>query len=280
MGFAGSWYPERAKACEAQIRQFQEPSAPPDAPRGRYGVVPHAGWVFSGQLAARVFEALEDGGEVELVVVLGGHLGAGDPLVAMCEGEWETPFGAFPIHEGFRGELEKFPQVILEDERRNFPDNSTELQLPFAKHKFPKAELLPIRVPPGPVALELGRRLGTYLAGFGRRAAAVASTDLTHYGPNYRFEPRGRGEAALQWASEVNDVAFIRAVESGAGEAILAEARERHNACSAGAVAALNEVAGAAGLSFKTIGHATSADYGPRDKRNFVGYLGGVYAEG
>ncbi|MCZ6729407.1 MAG: AmmeMemoRadiSam system protein B [SAR324 cluster bacterium] len=276
MEFAGSWYPKATRACESQIRQFWESSPAPEV-TGCFGVVPHAGWVFSGQLAARVFRALEDGA-VQLVIVLGGHLGSGDPIVAMCEGQWETPFGSFHIHEGFRETLSTFPQLVLETESKHFPDNSTELQLPFAKHRFPQAELLPIRVPPGPVALELGRALAEYLARIGLRAVGVASTDLTHYGPNYNFEPKGDGEAALQWATEVNDAAFITAVESGDGEAVLAVARERHNACSAGAVAAMNELARAAGQSFHTIGHTTSAAQGPRDKRNFVGYLGGVYS--
>ena len=77
---------------------------------------------------------------------------------------------------------------------------------------------------------------------------------------------------------EVNDPAFISAVEEGDGETILATAAERSNACSAGAVAALNEMAGAEGLGFKPLAYATSAEAGPRDITNFVGYLGGVYS--
>ncbi len=142
----------------------------------------------------------------------------------------------------------------------------------------PAAELLPIRVPPGEVALRLGRELAAYLAGEGLTAAAVASTDLTHYGDNYDFEPKGRGPEALRWVSEVNDPAFILAVERGAGDEILSVAGRCRNACSAGAVAALNEMAREAGAEFQTLGYATSAEAGQHDTRNFVGYLGGVYA--
>ncbi len=283
MEFAGSWYPARSRACAEQIERFWESLAPTGSPapaappRSHLGVVPHAGWVFSGRLAARVFQLLEGDASVELVIVLGGHLGPDDPLVAMCEGEWDTPFGAFAIHRGFEDELRKFPKLLLETESRNHPDNSTELQLPFAKYRFPNAELLPIRVPPGPAARELGRRLAAYLESTGLRAVAVASTDLTHYGPNYSFEPKGRGEAALRWVNEVNDPAFIEAVASGEGEAILDVAARRRNACSAGAVAALNELALAAELRFSAIGHLTSADGPHGDTSNFVSYLGGVY---
>jgi AmmeMemoRadiSam system protein B len=276
MEFAGSWYPRPADACEAKIRAYWSEPLPERAPRGRYGVVPHAGWLFSGPIAGRVFQALEEA-PPSLVIVLGGHLRRSDPVVAMSDGEWETPFGPFPIHQGFREELEKLPNVLFEQEGRHYPDNSTELQLPFARYKFPEAELLPLRVPPGPASLELGRRLAAYLSATRLRAAVVASTDLTHYGDNYGFEPKGRGEAALAWVREVNDPAFIQAVEAGEGEAILAVAEERSNACSAGAVAALNEIARAEGLGFRPLAYATSAEAGTRDTRNFVGYLGGLY---
>ncbi len=276
MELAGSWYPGRAPACEAKIRELKGASAPPQEERARFGVVPHAGWLFSGSLAARVFDHL---GETDprLVIVLGGHLRSSDPLISMCEGSWETPFGPFPIHEGFREELEKFPSVVFERENRFFSDNSIEVQLPFAKFGFPEAELLPIRVPPSPVAPELGRRLANYLAEKKIRACVVASTDLTHYGENYGFEPEGRGERALRWVREVNDPAFIQAVESGDSKTVLSVAAEASNACSAGAVAALTELAGGEGLRFRPLAYATSAEAGPRDTRNFVGYLGGIF---
>lgn len=279
MGFAGSWYPARAQPCTRQIEAFWEAPGPAPAPgRGaRLGVAPHAGWVFSGRLAAQVFRALEGGDEVELVIVLGGHLGPGDPVVAMCEGEWETPFGPFTIHTGFAEALKALPRVVLETESRNYPDNSTELQLPFAKYKFPRAELLPMRVPPGAAAQRLGRLLAEYLESSALRAVAVASTDLTHYGPNYGFEPKGSGADGLRWVNEVNDPDFIRMVEGGDGEAILAMAASQHNACSAGAVAAVNELARIGSKRFTTIGHTTSAEADLGDTRNFVGYLGGIY---
>ena len=66
----------------------------------------------------------------------------------------------------------------------------------------------------GHEAAQLGTLLADYLKSSGLRAVVVASTDLTHYGPNYEFEPMGTGEEALRWVSEVNDPDFIRAVEA------------------------------------------------------------------
>lgn len=274
MDFAGSWYPAGAEACRRAIDALEVPAPHPAA---RLGVAPHAGWHYSGALAARVHQALAAGGEADLVIVLGGHLGRNDPVIAMAEGAWETPFGPFSIHTATRVVLEGLAEVAWESPATYEADNSTELQLPFAKYRFPRAELMALRVPPSPLALELGERLARHLKRTGLRAVAVASTDLTHYGPNYRFEPQGRGDAALRWAREENDAAFIRAVEQGGGEAVLETVRRRKCACSAGGVAALSEVARGLGLRFEALGYATSAEVPPRDARNFVGYLAGVW---
>jgi len=277
MAFGGAWYPADPGDCEASIRRYQAEPLPAGLPRARLGVVPHAGWMFSGALAGRVFQALDRDPGVELVVVLGGHLGAGDPVVAMVEGEWQTPFGPFTIYEGFSEALDDFPRVVLEREGTCRSDNSTELQLPFARYRYPKAELLPLRLPPDETALRVGRTLADHLHRSSLKAVVVASTDLTHYGPNYGFEPHGRGGDALAWVETENDAAFIAALEAGDGAELLATARQRRCACSAGAAAALAELAGPQ-ARFHQLGYTNSARVAPRDLRNFVGYVGGVYA--
>ena len=280
MAFAGSWYPRTAAECEALLGAFaaevpREPPASAEARAARYGIVPHAGWVFSGRLAAQVFERLA--ADPELVVVLGGHLGRRDPIVAMVRGTWQTPFGEFEIYEGFAEALRALPQVRLEDEARHAADNSVELQLPLARRRFPRARLLPMRVPPSELALDLGRVLGEHLRRSGLRWVLVASTDLTHYGPNYDFEPAGRGPEALDWMLR-NDQTFIDAVQSGSARQVLDSANARHNACSAGAVAALCACAAGEWGRFELLEHTTSAESPPHSTVNMVGYMGAVIA--
>jgi len=289
MDFAGAWYPADPATCERQIRQWWQeapaagapsPATPAQAAAPRLGVAPHAGWVYSGRLAARVFQALATGQtapDVELAIVLGGHLRASDPLVAMLEGEWETPFGALPIHGGFRDELAGLSPLRLETPAHYAADNSTELQLPLVRYAFPAAALLPMRVPPGPLALALGQRLAAYLQRTGLRAVAVASTDLTHYGPGYGFEPHGRGSEALRWVREENDPAFIAAVQEGDAQRVLDVSHRCRNACSAGAVATVAEIARRCGQRFQPLAYGTSDEVKPGSSHNFVGYLAGVY---
>lgn len=278
MHFAGSWYPGSREACLQEIETYwaEAPHAP--AHDARIGVVPHAGWMFSGRLAAEGFQALADEPDVDLVVVLGGHLHADDPVAAMTQGEWHTPFGSFFIHRECDSLFRGLEPLVFETERRAVPDNSVEVQLPFAKYKYPRAELLPVRVPPAPVAMELGRRLADYVRRSGLDAVVVASTDLTHYGPQYGFEPMGRGIGALNWVREENDPALIRAIEAGDGREILEVARRRRAACSIGAVVAANEVARDQGLRFRRLAYGTSADVAGDAADHFVGYLAGVYA--
>jgi hypothetical protein len=233
--------------------------------------------MYSGRLAARGFQALTEDPAVDLVVVLGGHLRAADPIVAMTEGSWNTPFGPFPIHSGFSERLKQLDPVRIEREGRYTPDNSTELQLPFAKFKYPEAELLPLRVPPSPLAVQLGQALAEHIAATGRDAVIVASTDLTHYGPHYGFQPKGRGLEALNWVRTVNDPAFIEAVEKGDPAVILSTSEHRHCACSAGAVAAVSTIAALRKQSFRFLDYATSADVAGETAESFVGYLAGVW---
>ena len=182
MEFAGAWYPGTAKACAAQIEGWwaglpADEGRRSDAPAAttRLGVVPHAGWVYSGRLAARVFHALGPDPDVQLALVLGGHLRTTDPVVAMGAGAWETPFGPVPMHTGFAPVLDALERDGALRLRRETPerytaDNSTELQLPFVRHAFPNAEALVMRVPPSSAALALGAALADYLALAGARS--------------------------------------------------------------------------------------------------------------
>lgn len=107
--FAGSWYPGTATACEAEIRKFlaegESPARAVAQPVG--GIVPHAGWAYSGAIACRVIHALAAAGPPpDVVVLFGMHLHAASPNVIMPTGAWETPFGDLPVAEELAFELQ------------------------------------------------------------------------------------------------------------------------------------------------------------------------------
>jgi AmmeMemoRadiSam system protein B len=164
----------------------------------------------------------------------------------------------------------------VETPRRFSHDNTIELQLPFIRHFFGDVKLLPLGVPPAPATLDLARRVAAEAAALGRRIKVIGSTDLTHYGPNYGFAPRGTGPAAVAWVKDENDRRIVEAMLRMTPETVIEEALARHNACCAGAAAAALETGRRLGAtSADLLAYTTSFDKSPGS--SFVGYAGVVF---
>jgi AmmeMemoRadiSam system protein B len=144
----------------------------------------------------------------------------------------------------------------------------------MAHYLFPGAKLLWLRFPADEGAFEAGRELARIALGLRRKLVVLGSTDLTHYGENYRFQPRGEGEKALAWVRETNDPRFIEAVQSGDPGAILRRAEEDRSACSPGAVlGALGFALERGAVKAELLAYGTSADQSPGEvPPSFVGY--------
>jgi AmmeMemoRadiSam system protein B len=141
------------------------------------------------------------------------------------------------------GELRRALCAALEEGRPGrawapdrYPDNTVEVLVPMARLLFPRARLLALRLPAASSSYQTGQLLAAAARGLGRKLVVAGSTDLTHYGRNYGFSPRGQGRRALDWVREVNDRRFIEAVLAGDSAAVLSRAEEEGSACSAGAV--------------------------------------------
>jgi AmmeMemoRadiSam system protein B len=269
------WYPQEA----GKIRKFLEnthatcvPSERCDTP-ALAAIAPHAGWYYSGAIAARSVSALDS--EAETVAVLGGHLPAGIPPLYFEEDGVETPLGPMMIDTELRSALKR----KLPGRPDTYQDNTVEVLLPMVRYYFPNAhggrsaQLLALRLPAEPASYDAGTILAETAAALGRRITVLGSTDLTHYGPNYGFCPRGLGAKALDWVRDVNDAHFIKAVLSGDPGAVLARAEEDSSACSAGAVLAAMGFAKTKAHDAALLQYGTSADAGPETvPDSFVGY--------
>jgi AmmeMemoRadiSam system protein B len=273
--FAGSWYPASAPECESQIAAFlseTEYAGPPERkPVG--GIVPHAGWYFSGSIACDVIHHLKGETAPDVVVVFGMHLHAESPCYLMAEGAWETPFGEIPVEERLAAELSKKFEFRLETPDRFTQDNTVELQLPFIKYFFQDAKIVAVGVPPNKDSLKIGQTVVDLAKQMGLSIIVIGSTDLTHYGYNYGFTSRGTGKKAVDWVRTENDRRVIEAILALEPERVMAEARAGRNACCAGAAATAIEAAKNLGASqAQEIAYATSYDKSPGD--SFVGYVG------
>jgi len=242
----------------------------------RAAIAPHAGWIFSGRLAARSVAALVD---AQTVAVIGGHLPpSAAPLVA-TEDAFDTPLGPLEADGELRSALEAALAAAAGDRlgRRavlrpdDVADNTVEVQLPLVKARFPAARLVWLRAPNGPAALTLGSALAAAAASLGRSVACLGSTDLTHYGPAYGFSPKGRGSAAESWVREVNDRGLIEALLALDPAEVLRRGEEEGSACSSGAAAAALSFALASGAKrAELLGYATSLEV--HSDSSFVGY--------
>ncbi|MHB1293562.1 MAG: AmmeMemoRadiSam system protein B [Anaerolineae bacterium] len=277
---AGMFYPSDAASCRTQIAQFLDAAKAVTLPSPvKGGIVPHAGWVYSGATAGRVFAVLGQQPAPETVVLFGAvHRWGVHGASVYGSGRWMTPLGALEIDEPLAAAVVD-GATILNDPHAHDDEHSIEVQLPFVRYLFPEAHILPVAVSPSPSSPEVGRRVAAAAAGLGRAILALGSSDLTHYGPRYGMAPVGSGERALIWTRQ-NDARLLDLVCHMQADDVLAEASAHHNACGAGAIAATIGCTAALGATNGTLlQQTTSYDIMPSGPAtDLVGYGAVVFS--
>ncbi len=203
------------------------------------GIVPHAGWICSGAVAGDVFQAIQSTTKVDTFVLFGAvhRYGLGEAAI-FDEGEWETPLGRIAIDSQLARELLAETKLIRSDPNAHLSEHSLEVQVPFIQYLFPKAKILPIMVPPGRFAPDIGEETARAIEKSGKQAVCIGSSDLTHYGPNYNFTPHGIGAEGIRWAMEKNDAGLLSLIEKMDATGVLEYASKTQSACGAGAISA------------------------------------------
>lgn len=278
--FAGSWYPGNESDCRRAIEDFSTAglACPDDAHSLIGGIVPHAGWYFSGRIACNVIECLKQRGEPDTCIIFGRHLHPGSDNFIMKQGRWATPLGELQIDSEIATKLSTEFSFAVETPSVYEQDNTIELQLPFIKYFLPGCKIVPMGLPPKVASLEIARRAAEISRELGRRAIVLGSTDLTHYGYNYGFVPKGVGEDAVEWVKNVNDKQAVDLMTEMDGEGIIHESLKNMNVCCSGAAGAAIAAAKALGAGQgKKTEYTTSYDIRP--DTNFVGYVGVVFYE-
>ncbi|MBN2032857.1 MAG: AmmeMemoRadiSam system protein B [Deltaproteobacteria bacterium] len=273
--FAGSWYPAKASDCERSIEEFSR-VGPPCPPGGLGGIVPHAGWLYSGAISCRVVKCLSTGFLPDTMIIFGRHLHPSSPNYLMKKGSWATPFGDLEIDEELGEKLSLEFAFRIETADRYEPDNTIEVQLPFIKYFFPNSKILPVGVPPNPASLKIGERVVELAESLGRKTMVLGSTDLTHYGSNYGFNPKGTGDRAVEWVKKENDKRLVDLILHMDPIGVIHESLRNHNACCAGAVASAVTAARRLGAErAEKLIYSTSYDIMP--DTSFVGYAGVIF---
>lgn len=258
---AGMFYPADSRSCHKEVVECLRSAGPLDVPDTiQGGVVPHAGLAFSGATAGRVYAALNTQAPPETIVFFGAVHRWGVRRASMYgSGLWHTPLGDLLVDEELAQAVLKASEGLVEDRPAAHSDeHSIEVQLPFVKHIFPEARILPIAMPPSSDAPDVGRQVAKTVRDMGRRAWIIGSSDLTHYGQRFGLTPAGVGKKALEWTKK-NDRRLLDLVTSMRALEIVGEATSHHNACGAGAIAASISYAAELGATKGILLHYTTS---------------------
>lgn len=238
---AGQFYPMKKDECLAELQEcLADRAVPKDLPDSiAAAIVPHAGWVFSGSIAGLAFNCIKKVHDtVDVFILFGAAHSHVSNSIVYDRGLWTSPIGAVEIHEQLaEAIINKVPSAIANRREHSF-EHSIEVQIPFIQYLFPKAKIVPVIVPPVLDAIETGNIIGDLIKDADIKIVCIGSTDLTHYGPRYGFNPQGSGQDGIEWAKEVNDMSFIENSIKMMEQEVLSDSLEKHNACGPGAAAA------------------------------------------
>lgn len=282
---AGTFYEASPAACRSAVAGLLDQARPPDSvPAGCVGgLVPHAGWVCSGAVAALTLKAVTRDWAGQTMVLLGAvHARAGASGMLYSQGKWRSPLGDVEIDADLGQTISAACADVDDDPAPHAREHSLEVQLPLIQVLCPGARIVPLMVPPSPKAADIGRQVGALLAQRDRTVLVLGSTDLTHYGPRYGITPAGVGHAGIEWATK-NDRKLLDLIESMAAEEIVAHTTRYHSACGGGAIAATIAACRELGATTGTVLCHTNSNETLRahlgaDDDNAVGYASVVFS--
>jgi len=190
---AGQFYAGTKASLLKQIEWcYTHPYGPGKIPQAQAGprrvvglVSPHAGYMYSGPVAAHGFAFIAQDGMPSSVVIIGpNHTGAGSGVSIMTSGTWQTPLGAVEIDKQLASSIKQSSDIIDEDIVAHEGEHSLEVQLPFLQHLFgDKFKMVPIcmMMQDRETSEEVGRAIAKAAAK--KDIVVIASTDFTHYEP-------------------------------------------------------------------------------------------------
>jgi AmmeMemoRadiSam system protein B len=176
---AGQFYPKTPQELKRQMDEFLGIAASQELPI-LGAVVPHAGYIYSGSVAAEVYARLP---EKETYVILGpNHHGLGAPI-SLSRDSWKTPLGLVESDQEMAQAL--VGTIIDQEELAHLHEHSIEVQLPFLQERFSGFKILAITMglQDEETAVEVGEALGKAALKLNKSCTIIASSDFSHYQP-------------------------------------------------------------------------------------------------
>ncbi len=265
---AGSWYPADPQELARMIDGMLEAEPAVDgAPIAL--IVPHAGYVYSGPVAAAGFRQLTRGDYDVAVIIASDHQAPlSAPISVWAEGGFETPLGVVPVDAELAQALIQADPRITFDPAAHEGEHPIEIQLPFLQRVCPQCRIVPILMGADDEATVQALADALLRVLPGRRAVVIASSDLSHYP---RREDAVSVDGAVLAAIETGDPARVRRTIATA----MAQGVPGLVTCACGEGPILVAMRVAAGLGADTISvlrYANSADSPYGDPGRVVGY--------
>jgi len=177
---SGQFYPADKRQLEQQVKGCLTKKKE----NAQAGIVPHAGYSFSGKLTGKVFSNIQS---KENIIILGvNHSGFGSKI-SLSERDFETPLGVIKNNIKLGQQIKKKLTAEISDSAHE-SEHSIEVQLPFIQITQPKAKIIPILL--SNLTYEECKKTAEILSKFiDEDIGIIISGDFTHYGENYRFVP-------------------------------------------------------------------------------------------
>ena len=257
---AGKFYTEDKDELKKEVEGYVKKKT---NEKVRAAIVPHAGYMFSGKCAGKVYSVLPD---AETYVIIGvNHTSLGGDIALSVE-DFETPLGIMKNDQELGKEILK-EMNIGEDDKAHKYEHSVEVQVPFLQVTQKNARIVPIILKN--YTLETCKKLAKVIVNAAgklkRKIIVLASSDFTHAGPNYGFS----GDILVD-KEAINEILKMNTKE-------FLEIAEKTTICGAGAIATTIEAAKLLGA-----GKAELLEYYDSSKiiagENKVGYAGIVFS--
>ena len=279
---AGTFYPAEPERLSQLVATLLAVAAEVPRPAGLNPgavaglLVPHAGLVYSGAIAALSWALVGEIGPATIVLAGTDHQAWADGVGVWTGGPWQTPLGDVAIDDDLAAEIAALGPPFAPDDAAHMTEHSLEVQLPLLVRVCPEARIVPLAVSPRLTShSEAGAMLGRLLTrsrAAGASILLVASSDLAHYPPASVCEETD--------AELLEPLLRLDAEELRAAEARILRAHRPGLVCGLCGIdpvrvtlAALTEIGATRGI---LLGAATSADAGG-DPRRTVGYAAAAF---
>ncbi|MDD5146644.1 MAG: AmmeMemoRadiSam system protein B [Candidatus Pacebacteria bacterium] len=272
---AGQFYPDNSKALQQMVDSFLNQATSVSTSVPQIIIVPHAGYVYSGQVAAFGFRALQNSGYKRIILIGRSHQEYFDKVAADGNDVWQTPLGDLTVDKDFIDKLISSDSVVQINSEVHEGEHSLEVMLPFLIQTLGREiKIVPLLFgnDSSTTSFVLAEKIAPFID---KETVVVISTDLSHY-PKYED-------------ANYLDKQTIEAILTGESSKFIQKVRELEQlgkpnvatlACAEPAVVFGLALAKRLGLKAQLLKYANCGDYFAETKNRVVGYTAiGFYPE-